>query len=53
MEDCAYSKTQYHVYTLKRMEVASIPQGHYRRAMADNCGSNKSEDLNRKQVSWL
>jgi len=23
MEDCAYSKTQYHVYTLKRMKVAS------------------------------
>jgi len=53
MEDCVYSKTQYHVYTLIRMEVASIPQGHYRHAMPDICGSNKNEDLKRKQVSWL
>jgi hypothetical protein len=53
MENCAYSKTKYHVYTLKGMEVACIPQGHYRQAMADICGSNKSEDVKRKQVSWL
>jgi hypothetical protein len=32
------------------MEVASIPQGHYGQAMADICGSNKSEDLKRKQA---
>jgi cytidine deaminase len=41
------------MFILKRMEVASIPQGHCRQAMADNCGGNRSEDLNRKQVSWL